>query len=688
MELRKLAAAILTVAALVVPAGSAGAATPPLLVQVTQTSLWTKPSPDPSGVAYIPSSGRLMVVDSEVEETPLFAAANLFEATNAGAYQRDGDLTPYTVEPTGITYRSDTATFYISDDDADRIVATTDGADDLLGTGDDVFTAFSTRPFGSNDIGDVAFVDGDLYWTDGVLQGVFQIDPGVNGVFDGHPSKGGDDVLVNSFDVGAYGQTAPEGLAYNAANDTINVISDKRKSPISEFTKGGSHVGDIDLSSIDIRHASGLVFAPSSDNASATSAYITDRGVDNNFDPAENDGKLYEVRLPIGPNAAPVVTDPGDQSSSEGDAVNLQIVASDTDGDPLQYSASQLPPGLIIGQANGLITGTIEVGAAAGSPYSVLVTASDGAAIGSASFVWTIGGGTPPATPTGLNITPTTRGLSLNWADNAEPDLAGYEVARATTSGGPYVDLTPAPLTASAYLDKTAPVDATSYYHVTAVDDASSVSGPASADARRGVVVFHGASKLAKHVDVLRIPKPSAAQQGDVLVASVAVRGGTITPPAGWTQVTTKSSGTTLRESVFTHVVGASEPTSYGFTFPAVKAAAGTIAAYAGVNTSIPVDAFGGRVNPSSTQIKAPSVTSTVAEGVLVGGFATATDSTIQPSPSMLECGEAVLAFGTKRASVEVSDQVRPVAGATGSKTAVATKAAVNIGITVVLRPA
>ena len=52
-------------------------------------------------------------------------------------------------------------------------------------------------------------------------------------------------------------------------------------------------------------------------------------------------------------------------------------------------------------------------------------------------------GGTelPPASPTGLVATAGDGAVSLNWVDNGEPDLAGYNVHRGTNTGGPYTQL-------------------------------------------------------------------------------------------------------------------------------------------------------------------------------------------------------------------------------------------------------
>jgi subtilase family serine protease len=88
------------------------------------------------------------------------------------------------------------------------------------------------------------------------------------------------------------------------------------------------------------------------------------------------------------------VTNPGNQTTTVGTAVSLQIHATDSaSGQTLTYSATGLPAGLSINSSTGLISGTPTT---AGS-NSVTVTAKDTTnASGSASFTWTInssGGG-------------------------------------------------------------------------------------------------------------------------------------------------------------------------------------------------------------------------------------------------------------------------------------------------------
>jgi serine protease len=88
------------------------------------------------------------------------------------------------------------------------------------------------------------------------------------------------------------------------------------------------------------------------------------------------------------------VTSPGNQSSTVGTAVSLQIHATDSaSGQTLTYSATGLPAGLSINSSTGLISGTPTTA----TTNSVTATATDttGAA-GSATFSWTVasaGGG-------------------------------------------------------------------------------------------------------------------------------------------------------------------------------------------------------------------------------------------------------------------------------------------------------
>ncbi len=88
---------------------------------------------------------------------------------------------------------------------------------------------------------------------------------------------------------------------------------------------------------------------------------------------------------------AVTLTSPGDQTNNEGDAVSLQLSASDANNLALTYQASSLPSGLTINSSTGLISGTVASGDAANGPYTVTVSASDTQRNSSAEqFTWNV----------------------------------------------------------------------------------------------------------------------------------------------------------------------------------------------------------------------------------------------------------------------------------------------------------
>jgi hypothetical protein len=89
-------------------------------------------------------------------------------------------------------------------------------------------------------------------------------------------------------------------------------------------------------------------------------------------------------------NQAPTLTSPQTQRAVEGATASLQLSATDPDGDPLTWSATNLPPGLTLNPTTGLISGNVAQGARANSPYAVTLSASDGALSANGAFSWII----------------------------------------------------------------------------------------------------------------------------------------------------------------------------------------------------------------------------------------------------------------------------------------------------------
>ena len=116
----------------------------------------------------------------------------------------------------------------------------------------------------------------------------------------------------------------------------------------------------------------------------------------------------------------------GDRTDAEGDLISLDAGATDPDGDTLTYAATGLPAGLSIDTATGLISGTISLSAASGSPYAVSVTVRDGVAVDATdTFSWTV---------TNTNQNPT---FDQNLGDrsDAEGDLISLDAGATDPDG-------------------------------------------------------------------------------------------------------------------------------------------------------------------------------------------------------------------------------------------------------------
>ena len=141
-------------------------------------------------------------------------------------------------------------------------------------------------------------------------------------------------------------------------------------------------------------------------------------------------------------NQTPVVTNPGAQTSAEGAVISLQIGANDPDLESLTYSASGLPGGLSIDGTTGLIAGTIDYWAAVGSPYTVIVTATDpGGLTGNATFTWNVANTnqTPVVTNPGAQTSAEGAVISLQIGAN-DPDLESLTYSASGLPGGLSID--------------------------------------------------------------------------------------------------------------------------------------------------------------------------------------------------------------------------------------------------------
>jgi len=300
------------------------------LVQSVDLSCFTRPncpdpntmnpgaigSPDPSGIGYLnagPSAGHLLISDGEVNEMDwLFdnQNVNVFETTLTGELLASTNTISYTDEPTGVAFNPLNLHVFISDDVKRRIFEVDPGADGVFGTADDiVVAAINTRDFNSTDPEGVAYdpIEGALYLSDGVNAEVYKILPGSNGQFDGAPPSGDD--IVTSFDTLSLGIDDPEGIEWDPVTGNLFIVG-KPNTKVAEITTTGALVRMIDISSANPDKPAGLALAPWSGVGfdpypDVLNLYIVDRGVDNDQDPYENDGKLYEISFPGTPFGGP-----------------------------------------------------------------------------------------------------------------------------------------------------------------------------------------------------------------------------------------------------------------------------------------------------------------------------------------------------------------------------------------------
>ena len=118
---------------------------------------------------------------------------------------------------------------------------------------------------------------------------------------------------------------------------------------------------------------------------------------------------------------------------------------------------------------------------AVGTTYYYCVTATDSGGNESATSSVISGKALDPApaAPSGLLASGGIASIALDWADNAEPDLAGYSVYRSTSATGGFA-LLQGQLTSSAFADSTVAVGTTYYYCVTATDSGGNESAASS----------------------------------------------------------------------------------------------------------------------------------------------------------------------------------------------------------------
>jgi uncharacterized protein YjiK len=289
---------------LTAPAALPGGTTllPTTLIHIIDASnaAWNPSAPDTTGIDYWPLTGNLLISDSEVEEMPPYwQGSNVFQSTTSGTLLSTCSTISFTKEPTGLAINPVNNHIFISDDGPDLLYEVSLGGDGVYCTADDTVTETNLFAlYGVTDAEDVAYSPNTIFVAGGKDAEVFRIPLGANGVL-----GGGDDGPMTHFDTSSLGFNVLEGLGYNWDNGTLLLLSAQRKDTyLGEATTSGSLLNVYDLSTYSgLTHREDVTFAPGSQNPAIKSIYLTDRGVDNNNDPNENDGEIYEISIGASP---------------------------------------------------------------------------------------------------------------------------------------------------------------------------------------------------------------------------------------------------------------------------------------------------------------------------------------------------------------------------------------------------
>jgi hypothetical protein len=289
---RRASAALVVLAAFVVAPISAHA-TPQVVAEI-DTSSWSRPSPDPSGITYLPGPDRFLVVDSEVDETPHWRRANAWLIGRDGVVQRTLNLTRLTSEPADVDVFG--RTVLISDDTEDEVLFVRRGRDRRLGTRDDIVRRISTHVWGSTDPEGLVRTRRFLFVADGSESrrpAIYRINAGRDGRF------GTSDDRVLHIDARELGLADPEGITY--ARRSLYIVSRLgRNRGIVRTSLRGELLETYDVAGSGLRRSAGIAVVRGTDGS--VEAWVTDRGVDNDTDPNENDGKIFVFAL-AGPDA-------------------------------------------------------------------------------------------------------------------------------------------------------------------------------------------------------------------------------------------------------------------------------------------------------------------------------------------------------------------------------------------------
>jgi cellulose synthase/poly-beta-1,6-N-acetylglucosamine synthase-like glycosyltransferase/DNA-binding NarL/FixJ family response regulator len=178
--------------------------------------------------------------------------------------------------------------------------------------------------------------------------------------------------------------------------------------------------------------------------------------------------------------------------------------------------------------------------------------------------------------------------------------------------------------------------------------------------------------------------RPPGTVDGDLMLAFITISPKkTPTPPAGWNFITSASEGNNVSTYAYWRLAAAGDPVGWTWTWSGSTAHSTAGISYSGVDTVTPVDTSAGASDAGGSTHTAPSVTTAVANEMIVTAHALDTLATWTPPTGMTERSD----HGLGGASMEVNEVLKPTAGATGTFDATSSVSGSAANITVALRP-
>ncbi|MGK7867628.1 Calx-beta domain-containing protein [Falsiroseomonas sp. E2-1-a20] len=275
--------------ALAVGDGTASLAlTDPAPSVVAIHNLWQYGIPDPSGIAYNPLTGKLIISDAEIEEEPTFNPISIYTFDLDGGAPLSSYTPRYSDEPTGLAIDAGRGVMYVSDDDNSAIHVTnlTDPSRRIW--------SFDAESLGADDPEDVAVdpVTHNLFIVNGLSRTLQEVSV---------DHAGRTAALVDSFTFSDSRIIDPEALAYVPEYDVFLVgggfgsniwVVDRQGDTLEMLTLLQDYRNtQTDVAAGTIRTSvKDIEVAPASDGSGATHIYVADFGASHKMD-----GRLIEI---------------------------------------------------------------------------------------------------------------------------------------------------------------------------------------------------------------------------------------------------------------------------------------------------------------------------------------------------------------------------------------------------------